>query len=104
MSGSGFVYTSESWQGVQQTDCQPNSQYLNTPLRILGPFAAGANVSYQRSVSFHQYLILRFELIKMGWDSSSVLTIALLDQNNNAVISRNISNTPGVASCIKNLI
>jgi hypothetical protein len=101
MAGSAFIYTSESWGNIQQTDCQPNAQYLNAPLRILGPFAAGTNITYQRSISFHQYLVLRFELIKMGWDNTSSLTISLLDQGNNVVTSQNIGNTPTVAQCKK---
>jgi hypothetical protein len=101
MAGSAFIYTSESWGNIQQTDCQPNAQYLNAPLRIMGPFAAGTNITYQRSISFHQYLVLRFELIKMGWDNTSSLTISLLDQGNNVVSSQNIGNTPTVAQCKK---
>jgi hypothetical protein len=71
---------------------------------VLGPFAAGTAVNYQRSVSFHQYLIISFQLIKMGWDNSSVLTIALADQSQNRLFSRDIVHTPNVPTGIKRCI
>lgn len=99
MAGSAFIYTPESWGNVPQTDCSPGPEFLSAPLRVLGPFSAGTSVNYQRSVSFHQYLILSFELIKMGWDNSSVLTISLLDQSKNPVATQRITSSPkGVAA------
>jgi hypothetical protein len=94
MAGSAFQSTPESWGDLPQTDCKPNPLSLNSPLRVLGPFSAGTAVNYQRSVSFHQYLILSFELIKMGWDTGSVLTITLLDQAKNVVSVQNVTSTP----------
>jgi hypothetical protein len=94
MAGSAFQYTPESWGNVPQTDCQPNPSFLNAPLRVLGPFSAGTTVNYQRSVSFHQYLILSFQLIKMGWETGSLLTITLLDQGKNVISAQKVTSTP----------
>jgi hypothetical protein len=99
MAGSAFIYTSESWGNIQQTDCQPNSAFLTAPLRILGPFTSESTVNYQRTVSVHQYIILTFELIKMGWDKTSSLNVTLYDQNNVSISSQIISHTPNIAKC-----
>lgn len=98
-AGDAFIYTEDSWGNVTQTDCKPNASYLNAPLRIIGPFAAGTAVSYQRTVSIHQYVVLRFQLIKMGWTNSSTLTITVSDQNNRVFTTQTIKATPNVAQC-----
>lgn len=91
MAGQAFLYTQESWGTVRQTDCQPDAAYLNAPLRILGPFTSGESVNYQRTVSIHQYLVVRFELLKMGWERSSELNLTLGDQQGNTITAQTIS-------------
>lgn len=98
-NGDAFAYTTESWNGVNQYDCAPNANYLSSPLRILGPFVSGKTFTYRRTLSFHQYIVIRFLLVKMGWDPTSVLTITIADQNNQVLSVKNITNSPQIPKC-----
>lgn len=91
MTGDALIYDSNSWTNGKVTECLP-SQNLTNPLKIQGPFTSVSTPSYQRTLSLHDYIIVKFLLVKMNWDTTSVLNIKITNENGNIILSQNIVN------------
>ncbi len=49
--------------------CSPNSANFTSNLTIIGPFGSG-NVTYQRTISQHNYFTIKFLLILTNWTTT----------------------------------
>jgi len=58
----------------------------------MGPFSSTNVVTYRRTLSFHQYIIIRFQLITIDWKSDTSLNVSLFDQGGTLVASRIVKN------------
>ena len=55
-------------------------------LVAIQPVVPTEKLTYNRTLSLHNYLIIRFELITTNWNAGSLLNISLYNQANNALV------------------
>lgn len=74
------------------TQCNPSPEFFSATLKILGPFGTSdGTITYQRSVSSHKYMKLKFFILKMGWASKDSLSIIITNQDNTLLSNQTLT-------------
>ena len=99
----------ESWNNARVFNCSAsnNNQNFQANLISVQPTDNQQFLNYTRTISLHNFIVIRFELILSDWNPSSSFTLQLLNQVGNNIIPQQdinyLSNVPrGTCSSIQN--
>jgi hypothetical protein len=76
------VIANESWTNQQVVNCRNlrSGSTFTGDMMAIQPNNSAQPLRYSRTLSIHNYLVVRFELIASNWTNSSALSISVLNQ------------------------
>lgn len=95
-SGDALIYQPTPYWSLPNVINCPDNPNLKVPLKIKGPFGSQTPITYRNTLSFHDYIVIKFLLIKMNWDQNTFANLTVADINGVLLYNQIIGSSPNV--------